>query len=128
MSGRRVLLQTWRGDAAGDVRFGTHRVARMDGIADRRSRVLAPVITLADPLEPSGRRPEVVANDYVCTDPQVVRVYLLHHVGIFDVRRGGPSFNMVVCILQNVSPAPLELRPGSTVQKERLSAAKPVNN
>ena len=68
-----------------------------------------------------------ILND-IRPNPQVVRVHLLNNVGVFDIRRGRPSFQSVIGLFEDVCSATLKLRPGSSVQEERLAAVKPFNN
>ena len=62
-----------------------------------------------------------VADDYVGSDAEVVRVHLLDDVGVFDIRRCRPRLQAVLRILEHIGPAALELRAGSSVHQKHVA-------
>ena len=115
------------GDAAGHVGVGVPCVPRADRVVGGGSSVVLPPVAHADALHCRGGGPEVVADDDVSAHAQVVLVDLLHHVGVVDVRRGGPGLQGIGRALQHVDTPALQLRAGAAVHQQHLASLQPLD-
>ena len=55
-------------------------------------------------------------------------MHLLHHVRVAEVGQRRPRLQLLLDLLQDVDAAPLQLRPGTPVQNQPLTALQPFDD